>query len=817
MKAKKYKTSSLKFEMLSSTEVNIRFISKSGNLEEIEVEKEAILLLSEFFEYKSPKSVFKKCSFFKEGWKSFEKLILEFESLGILVSDSRDQIIHEGKSSKNYEDDFVKSKYLSTFQLAPGRYLVSHPFYLNSCHLEEKQYNFLKSIGENYSDLEFQQKVQLNLSEINSLLTFFRSKRLIFPRSVDEDGEIKYINSVKEDILEPFKRPSSFENEALITNVFLNKRMELNILVIGGCLVQFVLNELPQIGEKYNIKINAFGGFPDSTEYMISKFNPQVTVLQMSTANNISSLWDEMPFLDSEERKSRLETLRIKVNNEIESVRKFNRGRLLIVHGFVLPAINPNGMFDYMNEYSFSRIVFEINQFIIDLIKDDSNVVYFDEEILSSTWGKIRLYDEGIVRTGHHGPLDMICGSKPYGLSRNELFESSRDWDIAKKFGQRYIDTYLAWSGENKIKVIIVDLDNTLWPGVLGEEGFSWDTENMLQALGFGAYGGLHQTLKYLKSRGVLLAVSSKNDETDVFKRWAELEEFSDSNGFSWILRRDDFVMHKINWEPKSKNIAEVIRRLEFSPAQALFIDDNPVEREEVKFALNDINIIGENYNALKYQLLANPLLESISTTKESANRTELTKQQLQREFAREFAPNEHEFMKSLSIKLYITKVTDFESCSRIHELIQKSNQYNVRMSRYTLDEIRSYVERADVDVMTLHVEDKFAKYGLVAVLIIKDNMVDTFVMSCRVIGLKPAKPFLLASLSACMKKEYVNAEIVEGPRNHPCRSIFSECGFSEIESNKFRVDKRELLNAEENIYEIFFDMEQAKGKKIAG
>lgn len=250
-------------------------------------------------------------------------------------------------------------------------------------------------------------------------------------------------------------------------------------------------------------------------------------------------------------KKNPIRNAKNKVENEIESIRKYNKGRLLIVHGFVIPAINPNGMFDDKNEYSFSRIVFEINQFIINLIKDDPNVLYFDEENLSSAWGKIRLYDEGVVRTGHHGMIDQICGTRPYGLSRNELFETSRDWDLAKKFGQRYIDTYLTWTGENRIKVIVVDLDNTLWPGVLGEEGFTWDSENMLQSLGFGAYGGLHQTLKYLKSRGVLLAISSKNDEADVCKRWAELEEFSDSNGFSWILRWDDFVMHKRNREPK--------------------------------------------------------------------------------------------------------------------------------------------------------------------------------------------------------------------------------------------------------------------------
>lgn len=132
MKSKKFKATFLKFEILSSTDVNIKFIGKSGSFEEIQVDKEAVLLLSEFFEYESPKSVFKKCSFFKEGWKSFEQLIAEFENYGILVSDSQVDNKNENKqienSLKTSEEDFVKSKYLCNFQLAPGRYLVSHPF-----------------------------------------------------------------------------------------------------------------------------------------------------------------------------------------------------------------------------------------------------------------------------------------------------------------------------------------------------------------------------------------------------------------------------------------------------------------------------------------------------------------------------------------------------------------------------------------------------------------------------------------------------------------------------------------------------------------
>ena len=396
--------------------------------------------------------------------------------------------------------------------------------------------------------------------------------------------------------------------------------------------------------------------------------------------------------------------------------------------------------------------------------------------------GSARLLDDGLVGFTHFGsagwmlqrpereraavhdivpdpaPLQDYVGGSPY---RREAIAA-----------QAHMDALGVVLGLDRKKCVILDLDGTLWPGVLAETGapFAWTPETSGPFSYVGLWFGLHEALKMLKRRGIVLACVSKNDEALVRELW----RYPDHYPHERLLTLDDFVTVRINWDDKPSNIRSIAAELGFALDAFLFVDDHPVERERVRQTLPEVEVWGEDPFALRRRLLTDPRLQVPRLTAEAAGRTELVKSQLSREKERGAATDAGDFLASLGLECRFEQPTDAETLARVAELIQRTTQFNTTGRTFSAGELARHAAAGAVFVA--YAKDRFGDYGLVAAAVLHAGEIIAFVMSCRVIGLKVETRFL-AHLLAGAEGE-VAARIVPTDRNGPVRNLYAHNGF---------------------------------------
>lgn len=288
-----------------------------------------------------------------------------------------------------------------------------------------------------------------------------------------------------------------------------------------------------------------------------------------------------------------------------------------------------------------------------------------------------------------------------------------------------------AYLGKNK-KVLILDLDNTLWGGIVGEDGIQGIK---LGEDGIGrAYRDFQKCIKSLRNKGILLAICSKNNLHDV-------EEVFHNNRFM-ELKESDFVVSKINWEDKVKNINEISESLNLNINSFVFVDDNPFERELVKKGLPEVTVPefpNDPANLVQwFHDLSNKYFNKTSITDEDILRSAMYQANIKRSEIKKSADTLEDFYKSLNMTASID-IDNRKNLKRIAQLIQRTNQFNLTSKRYTESDIRNFIDSDDWRVFTLELNDRFGPNGIVGVSIVKlDNQlayIDTFLLSCRVIG----------------------------------------------------------------------------------
>jgi FkbH-like protein len=349
-----------------------------------------------------------------------------------------------------------------------------------------------------------------------------------------------------------------------------------------------------------------------------------------------------------------------------------------------------------------------------------------------------------------------------------------------------HVDTLVAVLGLGRKKCVIVDLDNTLWPGVLAETGapFAWEPSVSGVFSFIGLYFGLHEALLCLKKRGIVLACVSKNDEAVVRELW----KYPDCYPRERLLTLDDFVTHRINWNDKVDNIRSIADELGFAYDTFLFIDDHPVERDRVKQFLPEIEVWGEDLFALRRALLDDPRLQVPRLTDESANRTQLVKAQLGRQRLQEGADNEQTYLASLQVKTRIEQVTSDAKFDRIEELFRRTTQFNATGRQFAAAALARLAASANAQVFALHVSDRFADHGLVGAAVIEEGEITGLVMSCRVLGMGVEHEFM-RHIKNAIGGVVVSARIVPTARNIPVRNIYRDNGFALDDGGVWRFD----------------------------
>jgi FkbH-like protein len=280
-------------------------------------------------------------------------------------------------------------------------------------------------------------------------------------------------------------------------------------------------------------------------------------------------------------------------------------------------------------------------------------------------------------------------------------------------------------------KVLVVDLDNVLWGGILGEDG----AEGLKMARsGIGLfYRRFQESLLTLKKSGVLLAVCSKNNPADAA---AVLREHPDC-----LLRPKDFAAMEISWDSKSDGLLRLGTRLGLGLDSFVFVDDSPFEREEVRMALPEVRILEfpASPEGLVRMIEDCQAFDRLRVTAEDALRAQSYADEAHRQQLRASARTPADFYRSLQLGAKLTRAQpgDFE---RLHQLIHKTNQFNLTAQRLTAEELRAKLQSSRFDVFTIRVTDRFGDSGLVGVAIVDKTdpmhwVVENFLLSCRVIG----------------------------------------------------------------------------------
>lgn len=446
----------------------------------------------------------------------------------------------------------------------------------------------------------------------------------------------------------------------------------------------------------------------------------------------------------------------------IEKYTQEQRNKILIINNIVIKnnlvmPYNKNEMFNVF------RLEQELNQRLYNAAIQRNNIYILNWENIIENYG-----------------WDKILNNKYWYIGRIRYTTFALDL-IYKE----YNNIIKGIKGITK-KVCIVDLDNTLWGGVIGDDGLEGIA---LSEEGVGkAYRDFQKCIKSLKEIGILLCIASKNN-------FEIVKECFDKHPMM-ILSIDDFIITKINWNNKSENIKEIAYELNLGLDSFVFIDDNPFERQLIKDYLPDVSVPDfpdEPYELVDwfYKVLIPEYFVKINLTDEDLTKHNQYKANLERAKLEKDVTNYNTFIEQLNIR-YNVFINNRLQISRISQLTQKTNQFNLTTKRYTELDIEKLLQGKLNFIYTLEYIDKFGKEGIVSLAIVKpedDKMfIDSFLMSCRVFGRFLEYNFMKEIALDLLKKGIteIYAKYIPTNKNVIVKDFYTNCGFTKIEDGLY-------------------------------
>jgi|CZKP01.1.fsa_nt_gi FkbH-like protein len=434
---------------------------------------------------------------------------------------------------------------------------------------------------------------------------------------------------------------------------------------------------------------------------------------------------------------------------------------------------------------SFLYQVRKINYELMNLSQQNKNLFINDVASLHNTLG------------------DAFCTDPKIYITTDLIFSL----DFLPVVAKNITDIILSIAGIMK-KCVILDLDNTLWGGIIGDDGM----ENIqIGELGIGkAFTNLQMWLKQLKQRGIILAVCSKNDETiarEPFEKHPDM-----------ILKLSDIAVFVANWDNKVQNINYIQSILNIGFDSMVFLDDNPFERNMVKTHIPYITVpdLPEDPSEYLTYLRSCNLFETASFTPEDEQRTQQYQEEAQRAVVQKQCINEDEFLLSLNMHS-VVKPFDKFSIPRVSQLTQRSNQFNLRTIRYTEEEISAIADSDEHITLDFTLEDKYGDYGLISIIILKKQsdalFIDTWIMSCRVLK-RGMEKFVLNQIAQQASKigvKKIIGEYLPTAKNGLVKGHYNELGFTKCDGE----DNLWILNLESySDYSTFISLKTTDIKK---
>jgi FkbH-like protein len=572
-------------------------------------------------------------------------------------------------------------------------------------------------------------------------------------------------------------------------------KTRLDIVLFGECEIQMESDFLRREASKRNLDLRVSATFPDDLRFASEHKHDAIIVGALRARHEIvgnakaGALPHQTPYIA--QARQMLKDLRERTSAPI------------LIDNLPEPTVQPLGLAERGLDGHRTRFRLA-NVALADLAAGFPDVHVIDVAAALGAIGSERLLDDAQMHFTHFGspgwllqrpekemaavhyafpdmaPLVQSLGGDPY-IRENAM-------------ARIHIDALTTVLGIGRKKCVIVDLDGTLWPGVLAETGspFAWDPSTSGPFSFAGVFFGIHEALLCLKRRGMVLACVSKNDEATVRELWKYAEHYPRQQ----LLTPDDFVTWRVNWNDKVSNIRSIADELGFALDTFLFIDDHPIERDRVRQHLPGVDVWGENLLELRRALLNDPRLQVPAiATEESASRTDLVKAQLSRRRFHAQAPDEQQYIASLKIQCRVERLTAGAALARIEELFQRTTQFNTTSRKFTVAELQALLADAASAIFSIHVSDRFGDHGLAGAAVLTQGEILGLALSCRVLGLGIEHQFLkhIIDMQGNVYDTLV-ARIVETSRNIPVRNIYRDNGFSQNENGLWQLTMKPAL-----------------------
>ena len=531
-------------------------------------------------------------------------------------------------------------------------------------------------------------------------------------------------------------------------------------------LSSFTLNGLP---ESIRVKLSTsnifshtfLGGYNQYNEEIINKnselysFSPDICFLFLDARKQLGELYFDPYSIDV---KSRTKFIHNKFEELINLIEYFleNSNSKLILNNLFIPTYSSYGILEKKIDYGLQEMIMDFNKKVSDYFKNNSSVYVYDFNSFVTRIGENQIFD---YRQYFLGDVQISLRYIPH--LANDLLG--------------YIKPIL---GINK-KCIVLDLDNTLWGGIIGEDGISGIKLGSIEPIG-KAFVEFQKYLLALHNRGIILAINSKNNLDDA------MEVFQ--NHPDMILKEKHFASLKINWNDKVLNLKEISQEINIGLDSMVFFDDDPVNRDFVRTLLPEILTVELSDDPSLYisKLIELNEFNVLKITNEDKQRGKMYQQQRKRIELKDDLNNFHDYLKKLNVKIHVKEANEF-SIPRISQLTLKTNQFNLTTKRYQEKDIKTFSNDKNKLVISASVEDKFGDNGITGAVIIQklssqEWLIDTFLLSCRIMGREIENSilnFIVEEAKNGNVKKLI-AEYIPTKKNKPAESFLSDYGFKE-------------------------------------
>lgn len=536
-----------------------------------------------------------------------------------------------------------------------------------------------------------------------------------------------------------------------------------SICIMGDTATQFLSQAVKGYAYECGVELNTLDIGYNQIDMQVRDINSEIYKSKSDFILiylSVEKLYEKFCTTEIIERNKFADTM-IEYIKEIHSIINSRIETKIIQFNFIEINDGVFGSFGNKTDISFSFQVKKLNFMLNQYASENKNLYIADLLSLAVKYG-----------------YDTVFNEKNYYLAKMSL-----SMEILPYTAKTVVDIICSVLGKIK-KCVILDLDNTLWGGIIGDDGLGGI---QIGELGAGyIFSNFQRYFLELKKRGIILAVCSKNNEETAKEPFEKHPDM--------VLKLSDIAVFTANWEDKASNIKYIKETLNLGYDSFVFIDDNPFERNLVKSVLPEVTVPDMPEDPASYlsYIRSLNLFETASYSSEDINRTEQYQAEIGRKSLEASYSNIDDYLQSLEMQAEAKSFDEFHY-SRIAQLTQRSNQFNLRTVRYTESDIEKISKDDNYITIYFTLKDKFGNHGLISVVIMKkvDNeklFIDTWLMSCRVMK-RGMEAFIVNKIIDTAKHNnysIVEGEYIKTSKNSMVADIYEMLGFKNTAEGKY-------------------------------